>query len=66
MSGLDIQDEKSEHDSPKSVAGGIYTVFFQQLIQTYGLVVKVSSRESGVGQCSNSGRGPLFVLEIRG
>ena len=55
MSGLDIQLEKSENDSPVTVVckdrlqvakyDKSYTVFFRQLIRTNGLVVKVSSSE---------------------
>ena len=52
---LDIQDEKirvRQSCTPKNqlhVAKNdeSYTVFFEQLIRTYGLVVKVSCRESG-------------------
>ena len=52
---LDVQDEKflvRQSCTPKNqlqVAKNdeSYTVFFKQLIQTYGLVVKVSCRESG-------------------
>ena len=54
VSGLDIQDEKSEYDSPvckKISCRWLNTTshipFFKQLIRTYGLVVKISRRQSG-------------------
>ena len=55
VSGLDIQLEQSENDNPvckKSDAGCEIPViyhFSSQLIQTYSLVVNVSSREPELG-----------------
>ena len=54
VSGLDIQLEQSENDNPVRKKNRLqvakhnasYTVFFGHLIRTYGLVVKVSSRET--------------------
>ena len=55
VSGLDIQLDQSKNNSPVrkknqlqlAKYGETYTGFFKQLIQTNGLVVKVSSSESG-------------------
>ena len=56
VSDLDIQLEQSENDSPAREKSGsrlrettshIYTVFFSQLIRTFGSVIKVSLSESG-------------------
>ena len=50
VSCVDIQLEQSQYNSPNSVAGcekrRVIYRFFQQLIRTYGLVVKASRRES--------------------
>ena len=61
MSGLDIQVEKSEYEGPQAASQACkqkiccrwqnttidIQFFFNQLILTNGLVVMVSSRESG-------------------
>ena len=55
VSGLDIQLEKSEYNSPVRKKNRLqmakydesYTVFFQQLIRTNGLVVKTGCRGFG-------------------
>ena len=47
VSGLDIQLEKSEYDSPVPKKIGWRSVFFKQWIRTNGSVAKVSRREQG-------------------